>query len=58
VPATRDIQLILDSVSYAALRPRLGGRVELSGTLLPAHGEGHHHAPLLLDLVPRRNDRE
>jgi hypothetical protein len=58
VPGTRDIQLILDSAGYATLRPKLGGQVELAGTLLPAHGEGHHHARLLLNLVPRHDERE
>lgn len=54
VLGARDIQLIMDSSSYATLRPHLGSQVELAGTLVPAHGEGHHHAPLLLDLVTRR----
>lgn len=56
IAGVRDIQLILDAASYATLRPHLGGQVELAGTLVPAHGEGHHHAPLLLDLVTRRAD--
>jgi hypothetical protein len=54
VTGALDIQLILNSADYANLRPFLERRVELQGTLLPAHGEGHHHAPLLLDTVGRR----
>lgn len=44
------------SVGYARLRPHVGGRMELVGILMPAHGEGHDHVTLLLDLVIRRAD--
>lgn len=47
----RLVQLVLDSAGYAALRPRLGQRVVLRGTLLAAF-TGHHHAPLLLQWRP------
>jgi hypothetical protein len=45
------IQLVLDSVGYASLRPRLGENVTLRGTVFGAH-TGHHHAPLLLQVPP------
>jgi len=44
------IQLALDSAGYATLRPLLGTRVGLRGSLFPEH-TGHHHAPVLLDVV-------
>lgn len=43
----RFVQLVLDSAGYARLRPLLGRRVALRGTLFAEH-TGHHHAPLLL----------
>jgi hypothetical protein len=47
----RLVQLVLDSTGYAALRPRLGQRVVLRGTLFGAL-TGHHHAPRLLQWSP------
>ena len=46
----RLVQLLLDSAAYAQLRPRLGRTVTLSGTLSSAV-TGHHHAPVLLQVV-------
>ena len=46
----RLVQLVLDSAGYAALRPALGRAVALRGTLFPSH-TGHHHAPVLLDVL-------
>lgn len=46
----RRVQLVLDSAGYARLRPRLGRRVVLRGTLFASH-TGHHHAPLLLQVL-------
>ncbi|MBV9878922.1 MAG: DUF4431 domain-containing protein [Gemmatirosa sp.] len=46
----RRVQLVLDSAGYARLRPHLGQTVVLRGTLFPAH-TGHHHAPILLDVL-------
>lgn len=46
----RLIQLVLDSAGYATLRPQLGRSVALQGTLFEAH-TGHHHAPVLLDVL-------
>lgn len=43
----RLVQLVLDSAGYAALRPQLGHRVTLRGTVFGQH-TGHHHAPVLL----------
>ncbi len=43
----RLVQLVLDSAGYDRLRPHLGRRVALRGTLFAAI-TGHHHAPLLL----------
>jgi hypothetical protein len=48
--AVTQLQLIADSAGVAALRPHLGRQLEVRGTLLPAH-TGHHHAPVLLDVV-------
>jgi hypothetical protein len=45
-----DVQLVLDSAGYARLRPQLGSQVQLSGQLMAAH-TGHHHAPLLLNVI-------
>ena len=45
------IQLVLDSAGSAFLRNRLGQRVTLRGTLFGAH-TGHHHADLLLTVIP------
>lgn len=46
----RRVQLVLDSAGFARLRPFLGKSITLRGTLF---GEftGHHHAPLLLDVL-------
>jgi len=41
------IQLVLSGPQYDALRPKLGARVTLSGSLFEAHS-GHHHTPVLL----------
>lgn len=41
------VQLVLDAAGYDRLRPRLGHRVTLRGTLFAAF-TAHHHAPLLL----------
>lgn len=46
----RLVQLVLDSTGYEALRPALGRAVALRGTLFPSH-TGHHHAPVLLDVL-------
>lgn len=46
----RRVQLVLDSAGYVRLRPFLGRRVILRGTLFGAF-TGHHHAPLLLDVL-------
>ena len=47
----RRIQLVLDSAGYARLRPSVGQRVTLRGTLF-ADVTAHHHAPLLLQVLP------
>ena len=44
------VQLVLDQAGYTRLRPLLGRRVTLSGTLFAAI-TGHHHAPVLLDVL-------
>lgn len=44
------LQLVLDSAGFARLRPFIGKRVTIAGTLLAAF-TGHHHAPALLDVV-------
>jgi hypothetical protein len=46
----RLVQLVLDAGGYARLRPFLGQRVTLRGTLFGAI-TGHHHAPILLDVL-------
>ena len=51
--SVRLVQLVLDSAGYERLRPDLGGATSLRGTLLPSH-TGHHHAPLLLDVIAPR----
>nr|WP_315394120.1 DUF4431 domain-containing protein [uncultured Duganella sp.] len=43
----QEVQLVLTPEQYAALRPRLGGQVELQGRLFAAFS-GHHHADVLL----------
>jgi hypothetical protein len=43
------VQLVLDDAAYKRLRPKLGRRVTLRGTLFAAI-TGHHHAPLLLQV--------
>lgn len=44
------IQLVLDQRGYARLRPRLGSMVSLRGRLFGA-STGHHHAPLVLEVL-------
>jgi hypothetical protein len=46
----RLVQLVLDSAGYERLRPRLKQNVTLRGTLF-ASFDGHHHAPLLLNVL-------
>ncbi len=46
----RRVQLILDEQGYARLRPFVGKRVALRGTLLGAF-TGHHHTPVLLRVL-------
>ncbi len=46
----RRVQLVLDAEGYARLRPFLGKRVTLRGTLFGAI-TGHHHAAILLDVL-------
>jgi hypothetical protein len=46
----RRVQLVLNAAGYARLRPFLGRRVTLRGTVFGAI-TGHHHAPLLLDVL-------
>lgn len=41
------VQLVLDQEQYEALRPLLGKRVSLEGSLIEA-STGHHHTPVLL----------
>lgn len=43
----KEIQLVLSGPQYEALRPKLGARVTLTGSLFEAHS-GHHHTPVLL----------
>lgn len=47
--SVRRVQLVLDSVGYARLRPQLDHQVTVRGTLFSAF-TGHHHAPLLLQV--------
>jgi len=44
------LQLVLDSLGFATLRPQLGRSVTLAGTLSAAHAASHH-APILLTAV-------
>jgi hypothetical protein len=44
------VQLILDQPGYARLRPFLGRTITLRGTLVGAI-TGHHHAPVLLEVL-------
>jgi len=44
------VQLVLDSIGYARLRPYVGRVVTVQGTLFARH-TGHHHAPLLLSVI-------
>jgi hypothetical protein len=44
------VQLILNREGYGRLRPYVGRRVTLRGTLSGAI-TGHHHAPLLLTVI-------
>ena len=46
----RRVQLVLDADGYARLRPLLGRRVALRGTLFGAI-TAHHHTPVLLDVL-------
>jgi len=46
----RRVQLVLDQRGYDTLRPFLGKRVTLRGTLFGAIN-GHHHTPVLLSVV-------
>ncbi|MBX9900092.1 MAG: DUF4431 domain-containing protein [Burkholderiaceae bacterium] len=41
------IQLVLSEKQYELLRPALGTRITLIGSLFEAH-TGHHHTPVLL----------
>ena len=50
ISGVRRVQLVLDSAGYARLRPFLGQRVTLRGTLFGAI-TAHHHAPILLDVL-------
>ena len=50
IAAADTVQLVLDSAGYALLRPKLGTAVTLKGTLFARH-TGHHHAPVLLDVL-------
>ena len=45
----RRMQLLLDAAGYERLRPFLGKRITIRGTLSGAI-TGHHHAPVLLDV--------
>ena len=51
VDGAKVVQLVLDAAGYDRLRPRLGHRVTLRGTLFAAF-TAHHHARLLLKVVP------
>jgi hypothetical protein len=44
------VQLLLDSVGYATLRPQLGKTIVLEGKTF-AWITGHHHARILLDVT-------
>jgi len=46
----RLVQLVLDAAGYARLRPQLGHQTTLRGTMFAAF-TGHHHAPLLLQVL-------
>jgi hypothetical protein len=50
IAAADTVQLVLDSAGYDRLRLSLGRNVTLSGTLFARH-TGHHHAPLLLQVL-------
>jgi hypothetical protein len=53
----RRIQLVLDQDGYTRLRPYLGKKVTLRGTLFGAF-TGHHHTPVILDVSrPARVER-
>jgi hypothetical protein len=53
----RRIQLVLDAEGYARLRPFLGKRIALRGTIFGAI-TGHHFTPVLLDVTkPVRVDQ-
>ena len=48
--AIRRIQLVLDQHGYDSLRPYLGRKVTLRGTVFGAI-TGHHHTPVLLSVL-------
>ena len=48
--SVRVIQLVLDSIGYARLRPHLASNVTVRGTMFSSF-TGHHHAELLLQPV-------
>jgi hypothetical protein len=50
----RLVQLILDDAGYKRLRKSIGHVISVSGTLEGAI-TGHHHAPLLLNVIKRDN---
>ena len=52
----RRVQLVLDSAGYAHLRPLMGKRVTLQGTLFAAY-TGHHHTPVLLHVIKPESGR-
>jgi hypothetical protein len=50
VSSIRDMMLVLNPPQFGQLQPRLGARVILSGSLMPAE-TGHHHTPVMLSDV-------
>ncbi len=44
------VQMVLNPAAQSMLRSRLGQAVRVRGRLLSSH-TGHHHAPLLLEVV-------
>lgn len=49
------LQLVLTTAQYNVLRPALGSRVRLRGSLFEAH-TGHHHTPVLLRVSGRADE--